>query len=144
GEATLWIWVAETNHVPEVQDQPVTFIQNTDSWFSLLAIDPDGDPLTTLLVNGPTNGTLEVLPYLSFVYRPAPDFLGSDSFTYQVWDGSATSAVATVSINVVPFNTPPVAYSSNFTTVRDIAVSLHLGASDAEGNPLPYIITSSP
>ncbi|MYS06687.1 hypothetical protein GTW71_09610 [Streptomyces sp. SID6041] len=62
--------------------------------------DPDGDPLTASVVTGPAHGGLTLAPDGSFTYRPASAYAGSDSFTYRVSDGTADSAVATVTIGV--------------------------------------------
>ena len=43
--------------------------------------DPDGEPVTAVLVSGPANGTLRLNPDGTFVYVPAPDFFGTDTFT---------------------------------------------------------------
>ena len=53
-----------------------------------------------VVVSEPKNG--ELTPYANgaFVYRPAADFHGDDSFTYRVFDGEAFSDPAIVSISV--------------------------------------------
>ena len=49
----------------------------------------------------PSNGELDQTEMTSFQYTPNPDFVGSDSFTYQAKDANqATSNTATVTINV--------------------------------------------
>lgn len=49
----------------------------------------------------PANGELDQTEMTSFSYTPDPDFVGSDSFTYQAKDANqATSNTATVTINV--------------------------------------------
>ncbi len=74
--------------------------------------DPDGDPLTSILVAGPTNGRLTLSNNGSFSYTANPGFTGTDSFTYQVGDGELTNPNgATVSITVTPpanTNPPPI------------------------------------
>ncbi len=72
----------------------------------------DGTTLTNILVTCPTNGTLNVdCPtnglLTNLVYTPDPDFFGTDTFTYQVTDGTLTSLVATVTITVLPVNDQP-------------------------------------
>lgn len=63
--------------------------------------DVDGDPLTALLVGGPTNGSLTLNANGSFTYTPSANFSGPVSFTYRAQDPSgAQSNVATVSIMV--------------------------------------------
>ena len=64
--------------------------------------DPvEGSPLTAALVSGPAHGTLTLNANGSFTYTPAPNYSGSDSFTYKANDGEADSNIATVSITVV-------------------------------------------
>lgn len=62
--------------------------------------DPDGDPLTAVLVAAPESGALSLSADGGFVYTPAKGFVGSDSFTYEASDGYAESDVATVTITV--------------------------------------------
>jgi VCBS repeat-containing protein len=64
--------------------------------------DADNDPLTAILVAGPSNGNLTLNPDGSFTYTPNSNFTGTDSFTYQARDGIADSNTATVSIEVTP------------------------------------------
>lgn len=70
--------------------------------------------------------------------------MGSDSFTFKANDGSADSNLATVSITVIQFNTPPVANDLQVITLRDVAVAFQLTASDAENDPLGFTIVSNP
>jgi hypothetical protein len=58
-----------------------------------LTVDPGS-------IVGPSNGTLAINPDGSFSYIPNPGFTGSDSFTYQAFDGFANSGSATVAITV--------------------------------------------
>jgi len=67
--------------------------------------DADGDILTAWLVTSVSHGTLALNGNGSFNYVPAPNFSGTDSFSYRAFDGRATSAVAAVTI-VVDQNTP--------------------------------------
>jgi hypothetical protein len=143
-EGTVWIWVRDTNNVPEAHDQPFTATRNIESSIYLISWDPDGDPVRVLVINAPTNGTLQLFPFASVNYRPATNYLGPDSFSYQVFDGTATSGVATVTITVEPPNDPPIAYSASLTATSGIALSFQLMASDPDGDALTYIVTSPP
>ncbi len=63
--------------------------------------DPDlDDVLVATLLTSPTHGTLIFEGDGSFIYTPNAGYLGADSFTYKVSDGTNTSAPATVTINV--------------------------------------------
>jgi hypothetical protein len=63
--------------------------------------DPDDDPLTVTLVTGPAHAeSFHLSPDGSFYYTPPLYFVGEDTFTYRVNDGSADSEIATVRITV--------------------------------------------
>jgi hypothetical protein len=69
--------------------------------------DPDGKPLTTILVDGPAHGTLTLNSDGSFSYSPDASFVGTDQFTYKASDGANTSDKAVVTLAVL--NRPPTA-----------------------------------
>jgi hypothetical protein len=58
--------------------------------------------LMAVVVNGTTNGTLNLNPNGAFSYLPATNFAGADSFVYQVSDGQTYLGAATVTITVNP------------------------------------------
>ena len=62
--------------------------------------DPEGAPLTAMIQTMPAGGSLDFRGDGSFVYFPYPGFVGTDSFTYSVYDGSQFSATATVTLHV--------------------------------------------
>lgn len=68
--------------------------------------DPNGDPLTVASAGQPTHGTLSIDPSGAFRYVPAPDYMGTDQFTYRVVDASGAAGYGTVNINVVGVNAP--------------------------------------
>ena len=71
--------------------------------------DPNGDPITAVLVSGPQHGATGSFVFNSdgtFQYKPVDPFPsdadGYDSFTYKTFDGYAYSALVTVTLTVVP------------------------------------------
>ncbi|MBV9124609.1 MAG: tandem-95 repeat protein, partial [Planctomycetes bacterium] len=60
----------------------------------------DGNLLFTSQVAPPTHGTLSLQLDGSFTYTPAPNFVGQDSFQYEVYGGAGVSAPATVTLKV--------------------------------------------
>jgi len=60
--------------------------------------DTESDPLTAVLVDGPSEGTVTLNTDGSFAYVAGLDFNGTDSFTYKANDGSADSNTATATI----------------------------------------------
>ncbi|MGB3494710.1 MAG: exosortase-dependent surface protein XDP2 [Elainellaceae cyanobacterium] len=88
--------------------------------------DADGEDLSTVLADGPNNGTLDLDVDGSFTYTPNENFSGTDSFTYKANDGEADSDAATVEITVAPINDAPTITVPGAQTVEtgtDIAVT---------------------
>lgn len=69
--------------------------------------DPEDDPLSAVLVAGPSHGTVTLDADGSFTYTPAANYNGADSFTYKAGDGAANSNTATVPITVTAVNDAP-------------------------------------
>ncbi len=85
----------------------------------------------------PGHGTLSgTAPNLT--YTPAPNYFGSDSFTFTANDGGVVSNTATVSITVTKVNYPPVAASQSVTTNENAAVAITLVATQTNNDPLTY------
>ncbi len=66
---------------------------------TLVATDPNNDPLTLRIVDQPANGTVG-LAGTTATYFPFPGFSGTDGFTYAAWDGSTDSNLGTVTVTV--------------------------------------------
>ena len=104
--------VGAVNHAPVAVND--SYATNEDASLTVVAAgvlsndtDVEHDPLTAILVSGPTHGTVTLSSDGAFVYTPALNFNGSDSFTYQANDGTLDSAVATVAITVNAVNDAP-------------------------------------
>jgi len=103
--ATVTITVHPVNDAPVAADD--LFVMDEDTTLSILASDllsndhdVDGDALSIIIDSSPSFGVLTSLSDQEFVYTPAPDWYGFDSFTYYVSDGIESSAPATVTIEV--------------------------------------------
>jgi VCBS repeat-containing protein len=122
--ATVTISVNPVNDAPvAVNDE---YSMNEDATLTVDATgvlandtDIDNSSLTATIVAQPQHGTVVLNADGSFVYTPAPDFSGVDGFSYQAGDGSASSDVASVTINIAPINDPPVAVNDEYTTAED-------------------------
>jgi VCBS repeat-containing protein len=111
--------------------------------------DPDGDPLSAVLVTGPGHGSLSLNANGSFSYTPAADFAGSDSFSYRASDGTLTSNVAAVAISVTAVNDVPVAAGDAYSTAEDTVLTVAapgvLGNdADPDGDPLSAVLVTGP
>jgi VCBS repeat-containing protein len=85
------------------------YLIDRDSLFAIFPVfgvlandtDPDGDPLTAVLVSGPAHALdFSLNPDGSFSYQRVAGFSGADSFTYRAFDGSNFSDEVTVAFNV--------------------------------------------
>lgn len=131
--------VPVTNHVPVAYSQGLKVLENGSVAITLTGSDPDividslkGSQLTFIIVSNPTHGTLSGIG-ANQKYVPSTNFNGSDSFTFKVSDGSLESAVATVTITVVPSNSAPVALNQTVATTQNVALALNLYGSDIDG-----------
>jgi hypothetical protein len=105
--ATVTIAITSFNRSPVAVSQSVTLNEDMSALVSLLATDPDGDPLLFTVLNKPLLGTLSGNPP-NLLYTPNPDVSGSDQIVFRVSDGRFESAVATVSLSIAPVNDAPV------------------------------------
>ncbi len=93
------------NYVPTATNATIPVVQNTPKAFALPASDPDGDRLILSLIISPTHGTLSRTNGIvtgTLTYTPTTNFIGTDTFTFQVSDGRGGSATGTVTFNVDP------------------------------------------
>jgi len=103
--------------------------------------DADGDSLGAVLVSSVSSGILTLSPNGDFVYQPAANFNGADSFTYRATDGTLLSNIATVTITVQAVNDAPTAVADGYSTDEDQLLNVSapgvLGNdTDVDGNPL--------
>jgi MYXO-CTERM domain-containing protein len=108
--------------------------------------DPEGDALSvTQVVSDVSSGTLTLDTDGAFTYVPNPDFHGSDSFTYEITDGTTTDS-ATATITVTPVNDAPVAEDDSATTDEDtdVTVTLLTNDSDVDGDTVSVATVDSP
>ncbi len=99
--ATVTITIAAVNDAPVIGDDNTFTVSENDVLSATLeASDVDGDVLTfTEGGDGPFHGTLTLNPDGSFSYMPAQYYLGEDSFTFDVSDGTVTvGGTATITV----------------------------------------------
>ena len=101
-------------------------------------------------------GAVTLRPDGTFTYVPAAGFTGTDTFTYVITDGEATSAPATASVDVT--NVPPVAESAELThpllygqyqvdgewVWGNPPLSGTVAAADADGDPFSFVQLTAP
>jgi hypothetical protein len=128
------------NNPPIANAQSVSTIRNQAVNSTLTGSDPEGASLTFSIQTQPANGTLSGTPP-NVTYTPNTDFVGEDSFTFTVNDGTNTSQPATVTITVSeipPSANAPVANADTAETPSGVLVTIDVLANDtdADGNTL--------
>jgi VCBS repeat-containing protein len=152
--ATVAITVSAVNDAPTAADDAYSTGEDTALTVDAPGVlandnDLDGDGLHTVVESAPSHGTLTLDADGSFVYTPAADFNGSDSFTYRASDGTLTSSLATVALTVTAVNDAPTAAANAYSTAEDTALTVGapgvLGNdSDADGDTLSAELGSGP
>src|SRR5207249_1544281 len=122
--ATVNLTILPVDHEPVAAND--SFATDEDTPLTVAApgvlgndTDVDGGTLTAVLVGNVSHGTLTLNANGSFMYTPAANFNGSDSFTYRASDGTAQSNIATVALTINAVNDRPVAADDAFTTAED-------------------------
>ncbi len=152
--ATVTITVTAVNDAPTAANDAYSTAEDTALTVAAPGVlgndtDPDGDSLHTVTETGPSHGTLTLNADGSFVYTPAANYNGPDSFAYRASDGTFTSNLATVTITVTPVNDAPTAADDAYSTAEDTALTVAapgvLGNDTDPDNPtLTAVLDSGP
>lgn len=142
--ATVTITVTAVNDAPIAGDDTASTDEDTSLQIStdtLLAndssgpSDESGQTLTITAVSGSSaNGGTASLAGTTVTYTPAADFNGTDTITYTLSDGQATST-GTLTINVAPINDAPVPGADSLAGFNQ--QSLIINVSDLLANDTP-------
>jgi hypothetical protein len=111
---TATITVTPVQHMPAAGND--AYATQQDTLLSVTAAgvlandgDQDGDAITvqTTPISGASNGAVTIASDGSFSYSPNGGFIGTDSFTYRIDDGTGRSADGIVTITVTSSPTLP-------------------------------------
>jgi hypothetical protein len=110
---TVTLHFADTPDAPIANNQTLEAVSGIASSSLLTYTDIDlTNSFTFSTTSDPSNGSLTLNAATGeFTYTPANGFDGSDSFMWEVFDGTATSAVATVTVNVAAAPDPEIGIS---------------------------------
>lgn len=142
--------VSPVNDAPVVSSNSQTVTTAEDTAVNIQqvsATDVDNSELTFSVATNPTNGTLsrvDTEELQGWVYNPASDFNGTDSFTYTVSDGSLSQTVS-VSLTVTPVNdAPSISIASTTHGVKEgSSKELPITVSDVDGDTLTITASGS-
>lgn len=139
--SSSWVSVNITASAIVAQDDVVTVTQNVALDISPLANDSGGSgPLTITAWSTPAHGTIASTATPGVLrYTPATDYLGGDSFSYTVSDGTSQTTgnvLITVSLSPTIF-----AGDDTMTTTQGTAVEKDVTVNDSPGCTVDSIVT---
>jgi len=153
--ATVTVTVTPVNDPPLANNDTLTVTEDCDTTtLDLLANDlvaPDtSETLTiTTVVIGSAGGITALADGSSIDYKPAPDFFGTEIFTYTINDGTPGSDdTATVTVTVTPVNDPPVAVDDAYSVYEDNTLTIAASGvltndSDIDRDPITAALVSN-
>ncbi len=133
------------NLPPIAVDDTWTINENTNSNPTFFILDNDSDPEGSELevnetpVTDTQHGTLELKANGLVRYTPDTDYVGTDSFVYQIIDGNGNTDTATVIITILNVNAAPIIVRDSFTVTQYSilnATSVLNNDTDADSDPL--------
>jgi hypothetical protein len=125
----------------DLVDDALRSLEDVSQTVDVLANDavPDGDNVIVLNALGARHGSTAVGPNGRIRYTPAPNFHGTDSFTYTAKAQAGATATATVAVTVVSINDGPTAVEDAVTLAEDadaVRLSLLDNDTDLDGDAL--------
>jgi len=137
--ALVIVDVAGVNVPPVAKDDTVTTSAGSAIVANVLSNDSDSDGTldasSVALVSGPAAGVATVTPSGTISYTPNSGFLGVDSLAYTVKDNDGDlSNSATLVLNVIAGNVPPVAIGDTTTTNANIGINIDVTVNDSDAD----------
>lgn len=129
-EATVTVTVSAIGDAPIAFADTYDAVEDTTLTITALGgvlgndVDDDSQNLTVVEATATLNGALTLLADGSFVYEPDADFHGTDSFSYTVDDGAASSDAVSVTIVVAPVNDAPSTAADAFMLDEDTSLTV--------------------
>jgi autotransporter-associated beta strand protein/VCBS repeat-containing protein len=149
--ATVFITVTPVNTAPTTSNGTNSTNEDTSVSGTLSASDPDGNPLTYILVSQPTGsagGTVTITNTSTgaYTYVPAANASGTAAFTFKVNDGTVDSNTSTVTITVAAVNDAPVVVNGTASGNEDSPITgdVSIGSSDIDSSSRTYAVVGTP
>jgi len=103
--ASVMIDVSPVNDAPAPAPDTLSMFANSSIQDNVLLndsdIENDGLTATTTPIVAPSNGTLLIQPNGNIDYTPNPNFVGTDSFTYEVCDNGSPAMCSTETVTII-------------------------------------------
>ena len=127
--ATVTVTILDVNDIPTASDGSLVLNEDSTANSVLVASDVDGDTLFFNIVNQGTYGIASIINETTgtYMYTPDHNFSGSDSFSFNVNDGTIGSNNATITLTINAINDAP-----TITEIPDISTNKNTSINDIE------------
>ncbi|HSS02546.1 MAG TPA: Ig-like domain-containing protein, partial [Kofleriaceae bacterium] len=146
--ATVAVTVNPVNDAPIARSDAASLLEDSFATIDVVANDSDldGDALAIVGATQPAAGAVAILDAHHVVYTPAPNFHGTDAFTYTITDPSGAQSTAVVAIDVISVNDAPIAHADAATLDEDSAATVDVVANDfdVDGDDLTVVALDGP
>lgn len=141
-DVPVTVTLAPVNDPPTAADDEESTREDVPLQAKLTAQDPDKDTVTFALAARPAHGSVEIDGVKgSYLYTPARDFAGQDSFGFTASDGKL-SAKGRIALNVLNLNDPPSVAPLTLECLEEQPASSTVVAKDADGDAVTFRIAS--
>lgn len=134
------------NKKPAITSTPInTATVNEAYLYSIIATDPDSDPLTYSLVNGPAGMTVSLITG-QVHWLPAAEQTGQHSVSVSVEDGygGKTSQTYLIDVELGSNTAPQITSIANLSAEEGQLYSYQVEAIDSENDPIEFALIQSP
>jgi hypothetical protein len=139
--ATVTIDVTSVNDVPVAGADLATTAEDTAIDLDVLANDQLGDaPASVVSTSAPVHGGVVITAAGTILYTPAPDYHGTDAFSYTVADADGEGATATVTIAITAVDDVPQAVADAAVVDEDAEATIAVLANDQGLGDAPVTI----
>lgn len=148
--AIVTVTVTAVNDPPIAVNDTVSLAANTSIDIVVTANDSDPEGATPTLISSPvlvapTRGTAARISGSTIRYTPNANQSGSDTFQYEIGDGSGARARAWVNLTIIGgVNRAPIANHDTASTLEDVPVDINVLANDSDPDGDPIALTASP
>ena len=149
--AVVTITIANVNNIPIALSQDIQILEDQPVIITLSGTDEDTpeEYLQFQIVQQPQHGVLSENRVLAeYLYTPVANYYGTDSFTFNIFDGigNNNSNTAIVNITILPENDPPtiVSVTSNtgsFEIYENTTLQISVTLNDIENDELALQVT---
>ncbi|NOT63534.1 MAG: tandem-95 repeat protein, partial [Acidobacteria bacterium] len=137
---------ADSNQAPVIFAPEAVAVPNGETTnIPVMASDPDNDQAVTFTVTGASFASLvKTDGTRNYNLRLAPTSVGDFTLTLIAVDGRGGRTTATVRVTIIQPNRAPVAADQTVFTNEDEAKTFTLNGTDADNNPLTWMVLTQP